>query len=88
MLVFFDTPARRIVFLSTGHTSRSGCDKCGLRSVRTLACGTPLGFNGFAGYTAPSLARVYDRTSQVRPFLVLPSSDCRRLVCVLTCMLV
>lgn len=65
VLAFADTPARRGWLLSTGHTSRSGCDKCGIRSVRKLPGGGTLDFNGFAGYTAAVPAKVYDSDDEV-----------------------
>lgn len=68
---FADTPARRGWLLTTGHTSQSGCDRCGLRSVRTLPCGTPLDFNGFTGYTHPELARVFNKDTNVRPLALI-----------------
>jgi len=62
---FADTPARRAWALTTGHTCRSGCDKCGLRSTRLLPDGTGINFSAFLGYAALTNALVYDETTKV-----------------------
>lgn len=62
---YADTPARRGWALTTGHTSRSGCDKCGLRSTRVLPTGETVNFSAFCGYTAPATALVYDEDREV-----------------------
>lgn len=62
---YADTPARRGWALATGHTGRSGCDKCGLRSTRLLPSGDTVGFGAFCGYSAPATALVYDEDKQV-----------------------
>lgn len=72
VFAFADTPARRGWLLTTGHTSKSGCDRCGLVSTRTLPCGTQIGFNGFTGYTAPTRARYWDDNLGVCPFQTVP----------------
>lgn len=64
---YADTPARRGWALTTGHTSRSGCDKCGLRSTRVLHNGDIVPFSAFTGYTAPAAAVAYDEDKAVCP---------------------
>lgn len=64
---YADTPARRGWALTSGHTSRSGCDKCGLRSTRVLPNGDTITSSAFCGYTAPATALVYDEDEQVHP---------------------
>jgi hypothetical protein len=53
-LAHADTPARAKWALTCGHASRTGCDKCGLRSCRTLADGTPVSYAVYRGYIAPA----------------------------------
>lgn len=65
VFAFADTPARRGWLLTTGHNSKSGCDKCGLRSTKTLPNGAPIGFPGFTAYTAPAEAQYFDEHLQV-----------------------
>jgi hypothetical protein len=55
-LAHADTPARAKWALTCGHASRTGCDKCGLRSCRTLADGTPVNYAVYRGYIAPAPA--------------------------------
>lgn len=59
VFAFADTPARRGWALTTGHTGFRGCDKCGIRGVRTLSSGVKLNFTAFCGYCekVPVLAR-------------------------------
>ena len=66
VVAYADTPARRGWALTCGHTSRSGCDKCGLRSTRVLPNGDPISFSAFLGYDALTNGMVYDRETQVR----------------------
>ena len=60
-----DTPARRGWALTTGHTSLSGCDKCGLRSTRELPSGDLVQFSAFAGYRDPAPALKWNLASRV-----------------------
>lgn len=66
VFAYADTPARRSWLLGCGHTGRSGCDKCGIRGVRELTSGVPLGNTCFLGYSGSTLALVYDADKNVR----------------------
>lgn len=66
VVAYADTPARRGWALTCGHTSRSGCDKCGLRSTRTMFDGTETPTNVFTGYIANAKALVFDVQQGVR----------------------
>lgn len=50
VFAYADTPARRGWLLTCGASGRSGCDKCGIRGVRTLSDGTALTATRFLGY--------------------------------------
>lgn len=56
-LAFADTPFRAAWALTCGHSGRSGCDKCALRSTRGATDGEQYTHNVFGGYTdlAPTL---------------------------------
>lgn len=62
---FGDTPARRGWLLGTSHVSRSGCDRCGVRSVRELPSGIPTMSSAFAGYKDPAPALKWNLASRV-----------------------
>lgn len=65
VVAYADTPARRGWLLSCGATCRSGCDKCGIRSTRTLPNGEKLSFSAFLGYEALTNGMVYDEADRV-----------------------
>lgn len=59
VFAYADTPARRGWALTTGHTGRSGCDKCGIRGIRILPGGIQLNWTAFAGFHHPCPAMVF-----------------------------
>lgn len=65
MFAIADTPARKCWLLTTSHNSRSGCDKCGIRSGRELPGGYITGYQAFAGYGEKTTAVDYDADKQV-----------------------
>lgn len=55
-LCYADTPARSKLALTPGHSGRTPCDKCGIRSVRRLSTGQVLTHNAELGYDPPTHA--------------------------------
>lgn len=65
VFAFADTPARRRWALTTGHTGKSGCDKCGIRGFRLLPSGIELNWTAFMGYSSPCPVLLFDAESKV-----------------------
>jgi hypothetical protein len=51
---------RRAWALTCGHSGRTGCDKCGLRSTRRVPDGTEYSSNCFGGYSARAPTVTFD----------------------------
>ena len=58
-IAYADTPARAKLALTPGHSGRTPCDKCGVRSVRTLSDGHVIKFNALRGYIASTHALIF-----------------------------
>lgn len=65
VFAYADTPARRGWAMTTGHTGKSGCDKCGIRGVRKLPGGIVLTWTAFAGYFGKCPALLFGAKSKV-----------------------
>ena len=75
VLAFADTPARRAWALTCGHTGRSGCDKCGVRSVRQGPHGEVYSSACFGGYAWHAPTLTYDINGNWQEGSVLYGGD-------------
>lgn len=59
-----DTPFRAAWALTCGHSGRSGCDACSLRSTRCGPDGQEYSFNVYGGYTVPAPTLAFGEDAQ------------------------